>query len=387
MKITKCAAFLSREKHRNLIFIEVETDGGMSGVGEAYSVGPDETVPVIVEHFESWLVGEDPRDRERLWLKMYNFSRFPGGLPVMSALSGIDMALWDLAGKIAGVPVWHLLGGRCRDRIRTYGHVHGDTPSELADNAKRLVDAYGFTALKCFPTAWRGNPWGDGQSTPPWSTMLKTAGARMTALRKALGDDFDIAVDLHATIFNAARAFEMVRLLEPYRPLFVEEPVRQDNMDALSRLTKHASVPVATGEMLYTPWEFRTLLERKGAHIVQPDVCCAGGLTGMKKIAAVAESFHALLAPHNPMGPVATAANVHLAATVPNFLILEYIPDDTPERTDVVDAPPAFSDGFLEIPDTPGLGISLDRDGVRKHPPQTWHRPFRYFDDGLPAQI
>ncbi len=387
MQITNCSTLFSREKHRNLIFVIVETDEGVSGVGEAYSVGPDETVAVIVEHFAPWIRGEDPRDRERIWQKLYNFSRFPGGLPLMSALSAVDTALWDIAGKSAGVPVWQLLGGKCRDRVRAYGHVHGNTPGELAENARESVDRYGFTALKCFPTASLGNFWKDGRSSAAWRSMVKTAVSRMEGLRRALGDEFDIAVDLHATIFDAAHALEIVAALEPFDPLFIEEPVRQDNLHGLERITDRAHVPIATGEMLYTVWDFRDLLERRAADVVQPDLCMAGGFTGMKKIAAVAEAFHATVAPHNPMGPVATAANVHLAATLPNFLVLEYIPDDTAERTDVIDAPLPFEDGYVLIPDGPGLGIELDRDGIAKHPPQEWRRHFRYGPDGTPLQI
>ncbi|MDP2983277.1 MAG: galactonate dehydratase [Candidatus Latescibacter sp.] len=380
MQISAINTWFSKEAHRNLIFIEVVTDEGLTGIGEAYSVGPDEAVAATVKHFESWLIGKDPRESERLWQMMYNFSRFPGGLILMSALSGIDIALWDIKGKAAGLPVWALLGGKCRDRIRTYGHASGNSPKEIAEHGKKIVEKYGYTAVKCFPLFC-------GESIPPWNSMVREGEKRMRAIREILGPDIDIAVDFHAAIPTLYQAIEAANVLEPYRPMFLEEPTRPENMDALAQVARSTSIPVATGEMLYTKWEFRELLNREAASIIQPDICIAGGITEMKKIAAVAESYYVPLAPHNPMGPVATAASVHLSAAIPNFLILEYLPDDSAERLDVVDRPVEFKDGWLEIPDRPGLGIELNKDGLAKHPPKEWHRPFRYNQDGLPGII
>ncbi|MBT4485176.1 MAG: mandelate racemase/muconate lactonizing enzyme family protein, partial [Candidatus Latescibacteria bacterium] len=307
---------------------------------------------------------------------------------IMSALSAIDIALWDLSGKIAGIPVWQLLGGKCRDRIRTYGHAHGDTPDSLAENSVEKVKKYGFSAIKCFPLSSEGSYWGTEENIlPQWSISLRNAEKRMLAIRDALGNDVDIAVDFHASIFNPANAIEAAEISKPIRPLFVEEPVRADNIDALAQVVQSVNVPIATGEMLYNKWQFRELLVKKAAHIVQPDVCIAGGLLECKKISAMAESFQVTVAPHNPMGPVATAANVHLCAAIPNMLILEYIPDDTPERCDIVDKPVKFSDGWLEIPDKPGLGIELNKEGLEKHPPEYWHRTFKYYPDGSAAWI
>lgn len=388
MKITAVKTHLCKEAHRNLIFVVVETDDGLFGVGEAYSVGPDNAVACVVEHFEPWLVGEDPRNIEGLWHKLCNFSRFPGGFIMMSAISGIDIALWDLSGKMAGIPVWQLLGGKCRERVRTYGHVHGDSPEALADNARRLVDRYGFDAVKCFPFSPGGNYWkSENGILPPRRIALREAERRMTSLRKELGDDIDIAVDMHAALYNPSDAADAVRMLEQFDPLFVEEPLRPDSLDALVSLRRSVHAPLATGEMLYTKWSFHDLLARDAADIVQPDICIAGGMTETRKIAVLAETFGAHVAPHNPMGPVATAANVHLCAAIPNALILEYIPDDTSERTDIVNEPLRFSNGWLEIPDSPGLGIELDIDGVSKHPPQEWHRTFRYRNDGASSHI
>ncbi|MBN1290496.1 MAG: galactonate dehydratase [Candidatus Latescibacteria bacterium] len=381
MKISGINTYMSKEQHRNLIFVEVVTDEGMTGVGESYSVGPDEAIAVIVQHFSSWLTGMDPRDIEGIWQKLYRFSRFPGGIILMSAISGIDIALWDLAGKISGQPVWRLLGGRCRKRIRTYGHVSGANPSELSNNTNRMINDYGFTALKCFPLQTPQD------TIPPWHTLIQSVPERMDAVKNAAGEYVDIAVDAHAVLTDVTQAVMLAKTIEPYHPLFLEEPARPENYDTLAEIVQKTNVPIATGEMLYTKWAFRELLAKRAAHIIQPDICIAGGITEMKKIAAVSESFHIPLAPHNPMGPIATAANVHLCATIPNFLILEYIPDDTEERCDIIDSAVPFSDGYLKIPNKPGLGIELNKEGLKKHQPQTWHRPFRYNEDGSVACI
>ncbi|MFA6470887.1 MAG: galactonate dehydratase, partial [Candidatus Latescibacterota bacterium] len=380
MQISAIHTYFSKEAHRNLIFIEVVTDEGISGVGEAYSVGPDEAVAATVKHLEAWLVGKDPLDIERLWQMMYNFSRFPGGLILMSAISGIDIALWDIKGKAAGLPVWALLGGKARDKIRTYGHAEGSSAGEIAENAKKVVEKYRHTAVKCFPFMM-------GESIPLWRSIMHEGEKRIHAIREILGPEMDIAVDAHAAIPTPYQAIEAAKMLEPYHPMFMEEPTRPENLDSLARVARNTTIPIATGEMLYTKWEFKELLSREAASIIQPDICIAGGITEMKKIAAVAESYYVPLAPHNPMGPIATAANVHVCAAIPNFLVLEYLPDDKEERLDVVDKPLEFADGWLKIPDRPGLGIELNKEGLAKHPPKYWHRPFRYNQDGLPGVI
>jgi galactonate dehydratase len=380
MHISAINTYYSKEAHRNLIFIEVVTDDGLTGVGETYSVGPDDGVAAIVKNFETWLIGKNPFDIERHWQMMYNFSRFPGGLFLMSAISGIDIALWDLKGKAAGLPVYALLGGRVRDRIRTYGHAQGASAEEIAEDAKKKVEKYHFTAVKCFPLII-------SETIPLWKSVMREGEKRIRAIRETLGPDFDIAVDAHAAIPTPYQAIEAAKMLEPFQPLFMEEPTRPENIDALSRVARNTTIPIATGEMLYTKWDFKELLNREAASIIQPDICIAGGITETKKIAAVAESFYVPLAPHNPMGPIATAANVHLCAVIPNFLILEYQPDDTAERLDIIDKPVEFADGWLEIPNRPGLGIELNKKGLAKHPPKNWHRPFRYTLDGVPTVI
>lgn len=380
MKITKIETFLAHPDHRNLVFVKVHTDEGIHGIGEAYSVGPDDATVLAIHHFEEWLVGQDPGRIEHLWALMYQGIRFPGGSVVNSAISGIEHALWDIAGKRLGVPVYQLLGGHCRDRIRVYQSPGGRTPEELGENAVKLIERYGYTAVKIGP-----HP--PGADAMPGNAALRGTVARMEAVRKAVGDDVDVAVDPHAKIFEPSRAIAMAEAIAPYRPLFFEEPLRPENVDALAKVAAHTNVPIATGEMLYTKFEFRELLIKQAADVLQPDICCAGGILECKKIAAMAEAFYVTMAPHNPMGPVATAVNVHLAASIPNFLILEYHPDDAPPRRDLIDEPMRLKDGYLELPTRPGLGIDLNEEAFAKYPYRTWHRGFPSRADGSMAFI
>jgi galactonate dehydratase len=375
MKITKIETFLVRPDSRNYVFVRVQTDEGIYGVGEAYSVGPDDAVVAVIKDFEEWLIGRDPREIEFLWQLMYNASRFPGGVITNAAISGIEHALWDIKGKALGVPVYELLGGKCREHIRVYVHAHGDTPEALAENAAARLERYGCTAVKVGPQP-------PGSERLPNAAVVRGAAARLEALRRALGEDIDIGVDAHAKIFEPVRALQMAQAIKPYDPFFFEEPLRPENIDALAALRRQVDVPIATGEMLYTKYEFRDLLVRGAADIVQPDICCAGGLLELKKIAAMAESFYATIAPHNPVGPVATAVNVHLAACTPNFLILEYLPDDDPGRRALVDEPMRLVDGHLELPTRPGLGIDLNVEAFEGFPFRRWHRAFPLRADG-----
>lgn len=375
MKITQIETFLVRPDSRNYVFVRVQTDEGIYGVGEAYSVGPDDAVVAVIKDFEEWLIGRDPREIEFLWQLMYNASRFPGGVITNAAISGIEHALWDIKGKALGAPVYELLGGKCRDHISIYVHAHGETPEALAENAAARLDRYGCTAVKVGPQP-------PGSDRLPNAAVVRGAAARLEALRRALGDDIDIGVDAHARIFEPVRALQMAQAIKPYDPFFFEEPLRPENIDALAALRRQVDVPIATGEMLYTKYEFRDLLVRGAADIVQPDICCAGGLLELKKIAAMAESFYATIAPHNPVGPVATAVNVQLAACTPNFLILEYLPDDDPGRRNLVDEPMKLVDGHLEIPTRPGLGIDLNVDAFDAFPFRRWHRAFPLRADG-----
>ena len=375
MQITKIDTYLVNLGHRNLPFVKVYTDEGIYGIGEAYSCGPDKATVEVIHDFESWLIGRDPRDIEGLWHLMYDGSRFPGGSVVNAAISGIEHALWDIAGKAANLPVYRLLGGKCRHKIRVYQAPRGDTPEKLANDAIRLIETYGYTALKIGPLP-------SGHQNMPWNSVVKAAAARLEAVRRAVGDDIDIGVDPHARIFEPVRALELCQALGPYRPFFIEEPLRPENYEALAKLSQHAQAPIATGEMLYTKYEFRDLINLQAVDIIQPDICLTGGLWEMKKIAALAEANYISVAPHNPCGPVATAVNVHFAASTQNFLVLEYHPDDASPRRDLVDEPMKLVDGYLELPERPGLGLDLNVESFDKYPFKPWRRPFPFKDDG-----
>ena len=375
MKITKIDTFLVNTGHRNWPIVKIHTDEGIYGIGEAYSCGPDKATIECIRDFEEWLIGKDPRNIEELWQLMYAGSRFPGGMILNAAISGIEHALWDIAGKAAGLPVYMLMGGKCRDKIRVYQAPYAPTPEEGADNAIELIEKYGYSAIKMcpLPPDWQAMP---------WNAALREADARVRVMREAVGPDIDIGLDPHARTFEPIRAIELAEVVAPYRPFFIEEPTRPENYDALRRVSEHVNVPIATGEMLYTRHEFRDLLKQNAVDIVQPDICVTGGIWEMKKIAAMAEASYASVAPHNPCGPIATAVNVHFALSTHNFLILEYHPDDDPDRSAIVDEPMRLQDGYLLPPTRPGLGLDLNLDALKARPAQSWHRRFLWRVDG-----
>ncbi len=380
MRITDIKTYLVGVGSRNLVFVKVETDQGIHGIGEAYSCGPDEATVAVVNDFKRWLVGQDPRNIEHLWATMYNFTRFPGGSVVNAAISGIEHALWDISGKAAGLPVYMLLGGKCREKVRVYQSAGGREPREVADSAKALVQKYGYTAVKMSPHPPAGN-------AQPYNAVTRAAGQRVRAVREALGPDVDIAVDIHAKFFEVVRALRLAREIEPYHPFWLEEPIRPENVEAMAKLAAHVNIPLASGECNYTKYEFRDILDAQALDIIQPDVCVCGGLMELKKIAALAEASYVMVAPHNPMGPVATTANVHFAASTPNFLILEYHPDDVAPRKDLLKEPLMVKEGYIPVPNKPGLGIELNEEAFRHYPPKPWRRGFEYRADGSVAYI
>jgi galactonate dehydratase len=375
IKITDIKTFLVGAGNRNLVFVKVETDQGLTGVGEAYSCGPDEATVAVISDFKRWLTGQDPRNVEHLWATMYNFTRFPGGSVVNAAISGIEHALWDISGKAAGLPVYMLLGGKCREKIRVYQSAGGNEPTEVAEHAKSLVEKYGYTAVKMSPHQSKTNEMS-------YNAVTRFAGKRVGAVRQALGPDVDIAVDIHAKFFEVSRAIRLAREIEPHQPLWLEEPIRPENVDAMAKLSAHVNIPLASGECNYTKFEFQKILHAQALDIVQPDVCVCGGLMELKKIAGMAEAHYVMVAPHNPMGPVATTVNVHFAASTPNFLILEYHPDDMSPRKDLLKEPLMVKDGYIPLPNKPGLGIELNEEAFRHYPAKPWRRGFAYRADG-----
>lgn len=374
IRITDIKSFLVGLS-RNHVFVKVETDQGIHGIGEAYSCGPDQATVAAINDFKEWLVGQDPRNIEHLWSMMYNFSRFPGGSVINAAISGIEHALWDIAGKALGVPVYRLLGGKCRERVRVYQGIGGAEPSQLAESARAVVEKYGYTAVKMSP-----HP--PGMHAAPYNAVTRAAEQRIRAVRQALGSDADIAVDIHAQFFEISRAIRVARAIEPYQPFWLEEPIRPENVDAMTKVSSHVSIPLASGECNYTKFEFQPILQAQALDIIQPDICLCGGVLEMKKIAAMAEANYVVVAPHNPMGPVANVVNTHFAASTSNFLILEYTPDDAPPRRDLVLEPLAVHGGYLPIPDKPGWGIELNEEAFRHYPPKPWRRGFGFRADG-----
>ena len=358
----------------NHVFVKVLSDEHIYGIGEAYRVGPDAATVAVIDDFKSWLIGEDPFRLEHLWRLMYNGSRFPGGSIGYAALSGIEIALWDLKGRALGRPVYELIGGRCRDRIRVYRGIGGATPDALAADALRAV-AEGFTAVKFAPQP-------PDSEKMPWGMVLRGTAERMEAVRKAVGDAVDVGLDPHARIFEPYKARELTEAVRLYRPMFVEEPLRPENIPALAALRREVGVPIATGEMLYTKYAFRDILAGGAADILQPDLLICGGLLEAKKIAAMAEAHYVTVAPHSPLGPVSTAVAVHFAASTPNFLILEYQPDQSGPSRDLVRKPLLFEDGYIRIPDQPGLGIELSESAFAGKPLKPWRRALVVETDG-----
>jgi galactonate dehydratase len=374
LKITDVKLFLIGSGTRNFCIVKVDTDQGISGIGEAYSCGPDAAIVEVVKDFKGWLVGQDPRNIEHIYSMLVNFTRFPGGLVVNAAISGIEHALWDIAGKAAGLPVYMLLGGKCRDKIRTYQSAGNP------ETAKRLVEKYGYTAIKMRPQP-------EGDNSKPYNEITRGAAARVKAMRDILGPDVDIGCDIHARFFEVTRAARLAAAIAPYNPMWLEEPIRPENEHAMKKLADRVTIPLASGECNYQRHEFRRLLELGALDIIQPDICLCGGIMEMKKIAAMAEAHYVTVAPHNPMGPVANAVNVHFAASTPNFFILEYHPDDEGVRKDLLKEPLMVKDGYIPLPTKPGLGVELNEEAIRKYPPKTWHRGFAYREDGSVGYI
>lgn len=375
MKITDIQTYDVNLGGGNHVFIKVLTDEHLHGIGEAYRVGPDAAVVDIVHYFKHWLVGEDPTRVEHLWRMMYNGSRFPGGSLLNAAISGIEIALWDVKAKAYGVPLYQLIGGRCRDRVRVYLGVGGNTPQECAASARRAVEELKFTAVKMGPQP-------PGSEKMPWGQVLRETRARVEAVRRAVGDDVDIGLDPHAQLFEPVRALEMAEVVKPYRPMFFEEPLRPENRQVMGDLRRKIGIPIATGEMLYTKYEFRDVIAAGAADILQPDLLVCGGLWEAKKIAALAEANYLTVAPHSPLGPISTAVCAHFAASTGNFLILEYRLDGSGPNRALVHEPLELVDGYLAIPDTPGLGIELNEAAFEGNPLRVWRRPLMVAPDG-----
>ncbi|HCK11481.1 MAG TPA: mandelate racemase/muconate lactonizing enzyme family protein, partial [Candidatus Latescibacteria bacterium] len=350
MQITGIKSYMAREGSRSRVLCKVETDEGIYGWGECYSPGPDLAIEPTLDYIFELVKGIDPRRIEFIMMKLFQQMRFPPGSVGLSAMSGLDHALWDISGKAAGVPVYQLLGGAARDKVQVYRSIGGKDAKEAADVAHKLHDDYGFTAFKTSP--FRLSP-----DEHRWGVVCKKAAEYFEGLRKHCPEEWEFAFDPHAKIFEPIKALQLANALAPYDPFFFEEPLRPENSDAWARLRSQMTVPLATGECLYTRFEFLDLLAKQGADIIQPDICVCGGLLEMRKIAAIAEAHYVSIAPHNPMGPLATAVNLHFSAATPNFKILEYhLPDDR-GGGDWLDEAYCPTDGSLNLrPARPVLG-------------------------------
>ena len=368
MKITAIKSLVVNAEMRNWVFIKVETDqAGLFGWGEASLEWKTRAVVGAIEDLAPMAVGEDPTRIEHLYQKLYRQSFWRMGVIGMSAISGIEQACWDILGKSLGVPVYKLLGGAVRDRVRMYTHLGGGNmkavyesfdPGPVIDLARQVV-AQGYTAVKvvCVP-----------YSEPLMNvTYVKKFAAVIGKLREAVGDSVDIMIDFHGRT-TPAMAVQYINAVAEFSPFFCEEPVPPENVAALAEVKRAVSVPIATGERLVTRHEFREIFEQQACHVIQPDLCHCGGLLEGKKIAAMAEVYLMGVAPHNPLGPVANAAALHFALSTPNFLIQEDMLTDVPWRWDVVQHSLETRDGYWLKTESPGLGISVNEKEAAKHP-------------------
>lgn len=361
MRVTGVETFLCAADWRNFLFVRVETDAGIHGWGEATLEGKEQTVAAAIGELARYLVGQDAAQIERHWHRMYETPFWRGGPVLGSAISGLDQALWDIKGKVLGVPVYELLGGAAHDRIRYYanGWFHGATTIDDFAASARAAVARGATALK-----W--DPFG-AASLFITTEEIHAAVDCVAAVREAVGPTVDLLIEVHGRL-SPANAIRVARQLERYDPFFYEEPVPPENMAELAVVARATSIPIASGERAFTKHDFRLMFEQQAVAYCQPDPCHAGGITEMKKIAAMAEAYHIGFAPHNPNGPVATRVCQHLAAACPNFTILEWLPQDVPWRDAAMGGPLEVSGGTMPLPEGPGLGIELDVDVLRANP-------------------
>lgn len=381
MKITKINTYLVRPRW---CFVEVETDEGLTGWGEAVIEGKASTVKACVEEMAEYLTGQDPRRIEDIWTLLYRAAFYRGGPILMSAISGIDQALWDIKGKYYNAPVYELLGGACHDKMKVYSWIGGDRPSDVAAAAKERKEA-GFSAIKMNATEELAYI----DSYDKIDAVLE----RVASIRESVGKYFGIAIDFHGRV-HRPMAKILAKKLEEFDPMFIEEPVLCDNMEAFAEIAAACNIPIATGERLFSKWDFKRLFACGGVDIIQPDLSHAGGITEVKKIAAMAEAHDIALAPHCPLGPIALASCLQVDAICHNAVIqeqsmgihynvgksvLDYIlnPEDF-----------CFMDGCVNFPVKPGLGVEINKELVleENRTPHHWKNPVWRHEDGSVAE-
>ena len=381
MKITQLELFTVPPRW---LFLKISTDTGPSGWGEPIVEGKAETVKSAVTEMSDYLLGKDPSHIEDIWQALYRGGFYRGGPILTSALSGIDQALWDIKGKSLGVPIYDLMGGSVRDKIRVYSWIGGDRAITAAEHAKQRVAA-GYTALKMNAT-----------DTMEWiasAQKIEEIVERVATVRATIGSGIGLGIDFHGRI-HRSMAKILVKELEPYKPLFIEEPILPENNDALLELARHTSIPLATGERMYTRWDFKSLLASGAVDIIQPDLSHTGGIWEARKIAAMAEAYDVAVAPHCPLGPIALASSLQLDFCTPNAFIQEQsLEIHYNQGTDLLDYlrdPGIFQyeNGFVQRPTQPGLGIEIDEEKVRAAAQigHQWHNPVWRNQDGSIAE-
>jgi galactonate dehydratase len=368
LKIADIKTVVVNAQMRNWVFVKVETDTpGLAGWGEASLEWKTRAVVGAVEDLKPFILGDDPTRIEHLYQKLYRQPFFRPGIIGQSAISGIEQACWDILGKSLGVPVYKLLGGAVRDRVRMYTHLGGGDMSSVYESfdvarvielARKVVES-GYSAVKVVFV-----PYSEPLIGTPYVKRFATV---MEKLRQAVGERIDIMIDFHGRTWPAV-AIDLIRAIEDYRPYFCEEPVPPENIQALAEVRRAVSVPIATGERLITRHQFREVFEKQAAHVIQPDLCHCGGLLEAKKIAAMAEAYYVAVAPHNPLGPIANAAALHFALSTPNFLIQEDMLTDVPWRWEVVESHLRTENGYWQPCDEPGLGVTVNEKAAAAHP-------------------
>jgi galactonate dehydratase len=381
MKITRYETFLVPPRW---LFLKIETDEGIVGWGEPVIEGRALTVQTAVGELMEYLIGKDPMNIEDHWNVMYRSGFYRGGPILMSAIAGIDQALWDIKGKYFNAPVHQLLGGKAKDTIRVYSWIGGDRPSDVGEAARNMV-AQGFTAVKM-------NALEELQYVDSFQ-KIDEAVKRLATVREAVGYNIGIGVDFHGRV-HKPMAKTLAKALEPFHPMFIEEPVLPENNEALREIANHVSTPIATGERMFSRWQFKQLLIDGYADIIQPDLSHAGGITECKKIFSMAEAFDVAVAPHCPLGPIALAACLQVDATCHNAFIQEQsLGIHYNQLSDLLDYIMEknvfkYEEGYVKIPEGAGLGIEINEDHVRKMAEigHNWRNPLWRHQDGSVAE-
>ena len=381
MKITKMETFIVPPRW---LFLKIETDECISGRGEPIVEGRAGTVQAAVEELSDYLIGKDPRRIEDLWQMMYRSGFYRGGPILMSAISGIDQALWDIKGKYHNAPVADLMGGACRDSVRVYSWIGGDRPNDVGKAASEAVEA-GFTAVKMNGTE-------ELQYIDSYE-KVDQAVARIAAVREAVGDYIGIGIDFHGRV-HKPMAKILVKELEQFRPMFIEEPVLPENNEALRDIARVTNIPIATGERMFSKWDFKKILQDGYVDIIQPDLSHAGGITECKKIFAMAEAYDVAVAPHCPLGPIALASCLQVDATSHNVFIQEQsLGIHYNQGSDLLDYLNdkkvfEYKEGYVDMLKNPGLGVSINEEFVREQAKigHNWKNPVWRHKDGSIAE-